>query len=172
MPELVPVFTKDQIQKMVAVVARRISHDYKGRTLVLVGVLNGAFMFLADLVRELSIPAQIDFVRVASYGAGTASSGKINLTKDLELDIQNKDVLVIEDIVDTGLTLSCLIDHLKSFGPRSVRVCALLDKRERRERAVPVDYTCQVVKKGFLVGYGLDYAEDYRSLQEIYHLKL
>jgi len=172
MPELVPVFTKDQIQKMVAVVARRISHDYKGRTLVLVGVLNGAFMFLADLVRELSIPAQIDFVRVASYGAGTASSGKINLTKDLELDIQNKDVLVIEDIVDTGLTLSCLIDHLKSFGPRSVRVCALLDKRERRDRAVPVDYTCQVVKKGFLVGYGLDYAEDYRSLQEIYHLKL
>jgi len=172
MPELVPVFTKDQIQKMVAVVARRISHDYKGRTLVLVGVLNGAFMFLADLVRELSIPAQIDFVRVASYGTGTASSGKINLTKDLELDIQNKDVLVIEDIVDTGLTLSCLIDHLKSFGPRSVRVCALLDKRERRERAVPVDYTCQVVKKGFLVGYGLDYAEDYRSLQEIYHLKL
>lgn len=172
MPELVPVFTKDQIQKMVAAVARRISHDYRGRTLVLVGVLNGAFMFLADLVRELSIPVQIDFVRVASYGAGTASSGKINLTKDLELDIQNKDVLVIEDIVDTGLTLSCLIDHLKSFGPRSVRVCALLDKRERRERAVPVDYTCQVVKKGFLVGYGLDYAEDYRSLQEIYHLKL
>lgn len=172
MPELVPFFTKDQIQKMVAAVARRISHDYKGRSLVLVGVLNGAFMFLADLVRELSIPAQIDFVRVASYGAGTASSGKINLTKDLELDIQNKDVLVIEDIVDTGLTLSCLIDHLKSFGPRSVRVCALLDKRERRERAVPVDYTCQVVKKGFLVGYGLDYAEDYRSLQEIYHLKL
>lgn len=172
MPELVPVFTKDQIQKMVAAVARRISYDYKGRTLVLVGVLNGAFMFLADLVRELSIPVQIDFVRVASYGAGTASSGKINLTKDLELDIQNKDVLVIEDIVDTGLTLSCLIDHLKSFGPRSVRVCALLDKRERRERAVPVDYTCQVVKKGFLVGYGLDYAEDYRSLQEIYHLKL
>ena len=172
MPELVPVFTKDQIQKMVAAVARRISYDYKGRTRVLVGVLNGAFMFLADLVRELSIPVQIDFVRVASYGAGTASSGKINLTKDLELDIQNKDVLVIEDIVDTGLTLSCLIDHLKSFGPRSVRVCALLDKRERRERAVPVDYTCQVVKKGFLVGYGLDYAEDYRSLQEIYHLKL
>ncbi len=172
MPELVPVFTKDQIQKMVAAVARRISYDYKGRTLVLVGVLNGAFMFLADLVRELSIPVQIDFVRVASYGAGTASSGKINLTKDLELDIQNKDVLVIEDIVDTGLTLSCLIDHLKSFGPRSVRVCALLDKRERRERAVPVDYTCQVVKKGFLVGYGLDYAEDYRSLQDIYQLKL
>lgn len=172
MPELVTVFSKDDIQKMVAAVARRISHDYKGRELVLVGVLNGAFMFLADLVRELSIPVKIDFVRVASYGANTTSSGKINLTKDLELDIRNKDVLVIEDIVDTGLTLSYLIDHLKSHGPLSVKVCSLLDKHERREREVRIDYACQVVKEGFLVGYGLDYADDYRSLQEIYHLKL
>jgi hypoxanthine phosphoribosyltransferase len=172
MPELLPVFTKDQIQRMVAAAALRISSDYKGRKLVLVGVLNGAFIFLADLARALSIPAQIDFVRVASYGAGTTSSGKLSLTKDLELDIRDKDVLIVEDIVDTGLTLSCLMDHLRSFGPLSVKVCALLDKRERRERTVPVDYACQVVQEGFLVGYGLDYAEDYRCLQEIYHLKL
>lgn len=172
MPELVPVFTKDEIQRMVGAAARRISRDYKGRNLVLVGVLNGAFMFLADLARELSIPVQIDFVRVASYGAGTTSSGKLSLTKDLELDVHDKDVLIVEDIVDTGLTLSGLVDHLKSYGPLSVKICALIDKRERRERTVPVDYACQVVQEGFLVGYGLDYAEEYRSLPEIYHLKL
>jgi hypoxanthine phosphoribosyltransferase len=172
MPELVPVFTKDEIQRMVTAAARRISRDYKGRNLVLVGVLNGAFIFLADLARALSIPAQIDFVRVASYGAGTTSSGKLSLTKDLELDVRDKDVLIVEDIVDTGLTLSRLMDHLQSFGPLSVEVCALIDKRERREHTVPVAYVCQVVQEGFLVGYGLDYAEDYRSLPEIYHLKL
>jgi hypoxanthine phosphoribosyltransferase len=172
MPELVPVYTKDDIQMMVAAVARQISHDYQGRELVLVGVLNGAFIFLADLVRELSIPVKIDFVRVASYGANTTSSGKISLTKDLELDIKNKDVLVIEDIVDTGLTLSYLIDYLKSYEPLSLKVCSLLDKHERRECEVRIDYACQVVKEGFLVGYGLDYADEYRSLQEICDLKL
>lgn len=172
MPELIPVLKKSEIDKIVADTARRISADYKNSELVLVGILKGAFIFLSDLARQLSIPVKIDFIRASSYGGETSSSGKIRLTKELETDIRDRDVLLVEDIVDTGLTLTCLIEYLKSFGPKSVKVCAFLDKRERREKEVTVDYICKVVEEGFLVGYGLDYAEDYRSLPEIYHLKL
>ncbi|MGE0084595.1 MAG: hypoxanthine phosphoribosyltransferase [Desulfococcaceae bacterium] len=172
MPELIPVLKKKEIDKLVADTARRISADYKDSELVLVGILKGAFIFLSDLARQLSIPVKIDFIRASSYGAGTSSSGKIRLTKELETDIRDRDVLLVEDIVDTGLTLTYLIEYLKSFHPKSVRVCAFLDKRERREKEVAVDYVCRVMEEGFLVGYGLDYAEDYRALPEIYHLKL
>jgi hypoxanthine phosphoribosyltransferase len=121
---------------------------------------------------NLSIPVQVDFIRVASYGSDTSSSGRINLTKAIEIDVKSKDVLVVEDIVDTGLTLSYIIDYLKSFQPKTVKVCTLLDKRQRRQANVKIDYACHIVTEGFLVGYGLDYDEDYRDLPEIYHLQL
>lgn len=169
---LVPVLTKNAIDKKVAEVARKISDDYKGKDLVLVGILKGAFVFMSDLMRCLTVPVKLDFVCASSYGTGTTTSGNIKLTKELGLDIKGKDVLIIEDIVDTGLTLAYIIDYLESFGPASVKVCALLDKRERRKAEIKIDYSCHVVGEGFLVGYGLDYAEEYRNLPEIYHLKL
>jgi hypoxanthine phosphoribosyltransferase len=172
MPQLIPVLEKDLIAEKVAGIAGKISADYADGDLILVGVLKGAFVFLSDLARQLSIPSQIDFIRVASYGAGSCSSGTISLSKDLEMDIEGKDVLIVEDIIDTGLTIRCLIDHLKSSRPRSVRVCTLIDKTERREIQFDPDYACHKVESGFLVGYGLDYAEDYRHLPGIYHLKL
>ncbi|MCK5192815.1 MAG: hypoxanthine phosphoribosyltransferase [Desulfobulbaceae bacterium] len=172
MPELIPVLKKSDINNMVAQVARRISSDYQDHELILIGVLKGAFVFLSDLMLNLSIPVQVDFIRVASYGSDTSSSGRINLTKAVEIDVKNKDVLVVEDIVDTGLTLSYIIDYLKSFKPKTVKVCTLLDKRQRRQADVKVDYACHIVTEGFLVGYGLDYDEDYRNLPEIYHLQL
>lgn len=171
MPELIPFLSKDNIDKMVTEVAHKISSDYKDRELVLIGVLKGAFIFLADLARHLTIPVKIDFVRVASYGSGTSSSGTIHLTKEIEIDIKNKDVLIVEDIADTGLTLAYLIDYLNSFGPNTVKICSLLDKIERRKTKIKIDYACHVVEKGFIVGYGIDYNEDYRHLADIYHLK-
>lgn len=172
MPELVPVLKKDDIKKMVASVAHRISSDYKDRELVLIGVLKGAFVFLSDLARRLTIPVKIDFVNASSYGSDTTSSGEIHLSREIDIDVKDKDVLIVEDIVDTGLTLTYLIDYLKSLGPRSVKVCALIDKHERRKTKCNLDYSCHEVDKGFLVGYGLDYSEDYRHLPDIYHLKL
>ncbi|MEA3434930.1 MAG: hypoxanthine phosphoribosyltransferase [Thermodesulfobacteriota bacterium] len=172
MPEFIPVLKKDDIDKMVVAVARKISSDYKDRELILIGVLKGSFVFLSDLIRNLSIPVKIDFVGVSSYSDKTSSSGKIQLTKSIEINIKNKNVLVVEDIADSGFTLAWLIDYLMSFEPETINVCAMLDKRERRETQIQIDYTCHVVKEGFLVGYGLDYAEDYRNLPEIYHLKL
>ena len=172
MPELIPVLKKSDINNMVDQVARRISSDYQDHELILIGVLKGAFVFLSDLMLNLSIPVQVDFIRVASYGSDTSSSGRINLTKAVEIDVKNKDVLVVEDIVDTGLTLSYIIDYLKSFKPKTVKVCTLLDKRQRRQANVKIDYACHIVTEGFLVGYGLDYDEDYRDLPEIYHLQL
>ncbi len=172
MPEFIPVLTKNDIQDSVAALGKQISADYTGRELVLVCVLKGAFIFLSDLIRHITIPIRVDFIRAASYGDDTETSGSIRLTKDVEIDLKDKDVLVVEDIIDTGLTLAHLVDHLKSFGLKSVKICTLVDKRERRQAAVAVDYACHVVDQGFLVGYGLDYAEDYRHLPEIYHLKL
>ncbi len=171
MPELVPVLEKDAIAGLVAEAARKISSDYRGGGLVLVGILKGAFVFLADLARCLTIPVQIDFIRVASYGDACSSSGRIRLSKDLEMDVAQRDLLIVEDIVDTGRTLQCLLDHLKSFNPRSVRICTFIDKSERREVPLQPDYACYRAAEGFLVGYGLDYAEDYRHLPGLYHLK-
>ena len=172
MPELIPVLSSEEIERSVVKVADRISVDYRNREVVLVGVLKGAFVFLSDLIRHLSIPVKVDFVRIASYGNETSSSGSIALTKPLEIDIAGKDVLVVEDIVDTGTTLRWLIDHLSGLGPASVKVCTLIDKKERRQSDVRVDYAGNVVERGFLVGYGLDYAEDYRHLPAVYHLKM
>jgi hypoxanthine phosphoribosyltransferase len=172
MHDLIPLLTKEDIGGLVSEVARRISRDYRHRNLVLVGILKGAFVFLSDLVRCLAIPAQVDFIRVASYGKGSTSSGEIRFSKDLEMDVAGKDLLIVEDIVDSGLTIQRLVDHLTSYGPRSVKVCTFVDKVERREVPVTPDYFCFRVEEGFLVGYGLDYAEDYRCLPGLYHLKL
>jgi hypoxanthine phosphoribosyltransferase len=171
MPELVPVLSKEEIQGAIAAVAKRISVDFRNRDVVMVGVLKGAFLFLADLVREMSIPVTVDFVRVSSYGAGTETSGSITLSKEVEVDINGRHVIIVEDIVDSGLTLAHLIRHFEDRGAASVKVCSVVDKRERRQVDVTVDYACHTVERGFLVGYGLDYDEAYRDLPEIYHLK-
>lgn len=171
MPELIVVLERDEIDRRVARMAARISADYRDRELVCVAILKGAFIFMADLMRRLTIPVRIDFLRAASYGNGTASSGALSLMADIGVDIAGKDVLVVEDIVDSGFTLSRIVEHLKAKGAESVRVCAMIDKRERREVDVVVDYACHVVEQGFLVGYGMDYAERYRELPAVYHLK-
>jgi len=170
MPELKPVLPAEEIDRLVSDLARRVSADYRGRDLVLVAALKGAFIFLSDLARRLAIPVKIDFVQAASYGNGSVSCGQIRLTKELGLDIRHKDVLLVEDIIDTGHTIDYLLDYLRTFHPRSLAVCALIDKRERREREISAAYVGRVVTKGFLVGYGLDYAEEYRNLPGIYVL--
>lgn len=173
MPELVPILKRDEIARKVKAIAKAISSDYKGRQLVLIGVLKGAFIFLSDLVRHLDLEdVKIDFLRAASYGEGTCSSETIHLIKDIDTDIRDKDVLIVEDILDTGLTLTFLIKHLKAHGPKSIRTCAFIDKSERRKVGLSADYVGHKVKEGFLVGYGLDFAEAYRNLPDIYHLKI
>jgi len=147
--------------------AHQISSDYEGKEPILVGILNGVVFFFADLVKKMTVPSRIDFIRAASYGSGTSSSGKIKLTKDVEIPVQDKPVIVVEDIVDTGLTLKEIVKRLEGKGPESIRICALIDKLERREEAVTIDYCGFQVNEGFLVGYGLDHDEQYRYLRDI-----
>ncbi len=168
---MIPVLSRTEIAQKVKSLAQRISEDYAGKELIVIGVLKGSFIFLADLIRELTIPAQVDFIRLASYGSNTTSSGTIRITKEAELDIKNRDVLIVEDIIDSGLTIAYLLEYLKSFSPRSVKVCAFIDKIERREVQVPIDYVGLMVEHGFLVGYGLDFDEKYRSLPAIYRIR-
>ena len=144
-----------------------ISADYAGRDLLLVGVLKGAVFFIADLMRELRIPCEIDFMAISSYGAGTDSSGVVRILKDLDLNIAGRDVLVVEDIIDSGLTLSYLMRTLRARGPASLEICSLLTKPERREIDVPVRYVGFEIPNRFVIGYGLDYAERYRNLPYI-----
>ncbi len=172
MSEFIPVLTQKEIANRVVEVADAISTDYRDRDLILIGILKGAFVFLADLIRHISIPVKVDFMCASSYGRSTSSSGRVKIIKDVDLDLKNKDVVIVEDIVDTGITLTHLVAHLKSSGAASVRICALIDKQERRQTEIVADYACHSVEKGFLVGYGLDYAEFHRNLPEVYHLKL
>ena len=172
MPELILILSKNEIDQRVTSIAKKISDDYAQSDLIVIGVLKGAFVFLSDLIRKLTIPVQVEFVRVSSYGTESASTEKIRLTYELESEIKNKDVLIIEDIIDTGLTISFLMDYFYSFSPKSVQVCALIDKQERKKKMIDIRYVCHVVEKGFLVGYGLDFAENYRYLSDIYHLKI
>jgi hypoxanthine phosphoribosyltransferase len=171
MPKLIPILEKDQIEKLVGNIAQSISADYKGHELILIGILKGSFVFLSDLIRRLSIPVQIDFIGTSSYERGMSSSGNIRLTKTLDIDIKDKDVLLVEDIVDTGLTVSYCMDYLNSFYPRTLKLCAMVDKYQRRKREVGVNYACYKTNEGFLVGYGLDYNQRYRELAGIYTLK-
>jgi hypoxanthine phosphoribosyltransferase len=158
---------RDTIQKRVKEIANQISSDYKGREPILIGILNGVVFFFADLVREISIPTKIDFIRAASYGSKTTSSGKIRLTKNVEIPIQGESVIVVEDIVDTGLTLTHVVKDLEAKGVESLRICALIDKVERRDLTVHIDYCGFRIEEGFIVGYGLDYNEKYRHLPDI-----
>jgi len=168
--EMIPVLSRAEISQKVKGLAQRISEDYTGKELVVLGVLKGCFIFLADLIREITIPVQVDFVRLTSYGSNTTSSGTIRIIKEAELDIRDRDVLIVEDIIDSGVTIAYLLDHLKSFSPKSVKVCAFIDKSERREVQVSIDYAGIMVEQGFLVGYGLDFDEKYRALPAIYRI--
>lgn len=172
MPELIPILSAAELRRLVLDLAQRIEADYRGRNLVLIGVLKGSFVFLSDLIRQLGMPVKVDFVQASSYGNGTESSGHIRLSKGIGLDIRGQDVLVVEDIVDTGLTVRWIIDYLTSLQPRSVTVCALINKPARREVDVPIAYAGYVAGNGFLVGYGLDYAEQYRHLPDVCQLNL
>jgi hypoxanthine phosphoribosyltransferase len=165
-----PLLSREEIDAIVKKLAERISRDYREKELILVCILKGAFVFLSDLVRHLQIPVKIDFVRLASYGAGIKTSGRIEITKDVELSVEGRDVLIIEDIVDSGRTLLFLKDRLILAKPHSVRICALLDKKARREVEVEVDYLGREVDDVFVVGYGIDFNENYRSLPEIYYV--
>ncbi|MBC7346205.1 MAG: hypoxanthine phosphoribosyltransferase [Clostridia bacterium] len=161
------LFTQQELARRVTELARAIEADYQGKDLLLVGVLKGAVIFLADLMRHLSLPLAVDFMAVASYGAATKSSGVVRILKDLDTPLNARHVLLVEDIVDTGLTLRYLLDVLKARSPASLKTCVLLDKRERRQVEVPVDYCGFVIPDVFVVGYGLDYAENYRQLPYI-----
>ena len=171
MTELIPRISENEIRKKIKETGLTISKDYKDKSLVLIGVLKGSFIFLADLSRDISIDHEIDFIAASSY-EGTSTTGKVKITKDINIDIRNKDVLLVEDIVDTGNTISALIDYFKSFNPSSIKICSLIDKHERREVNIKVKYSGFSLEKGFIVGYGLDYNEKYRNLSAIYDLKL
>ncbi len=166
------LISEEELDKISTRVAKEISRDYAGKKLLLVGILKGAILFMADLMKKLDIPAQIDFMKVSSYGAGTVSSGQIKITLDLNRpDIAETDILIIEDIVDSGRTLNTLTALLRERGAKSVRTCSLLDKPSRREVDFTPDYIGKEIPDEFVIGYGLDYDEDYRTLPFIGVLK-
>lgn len=164
------LLSRRQIASIVKGLADQISKDYQKKELVLVCILKGAFMFLSDLIRHLQVPVQIDFVRLASYGAGMQTSGRIEITKDIETPIEGKHVLIIEDIIDSGRTLQFLKNRLSLANPRSVKICALLDKKARREVEIEADYVGKEVPNVFVIGYGIDFNENYRNLPEVYYV--
>jgi hypoxanthine phosphoribosyltransferase len=161
----------EEIAKRVKELGVQISKDYEGKDLMLIGVLKGSVPFMADLLKEITIPCTMDFMAVSSYGSATASSGVVRILKDLDSSIENKNVLIVEDIIDTGYTLKYLIENLKSRNPKDVRICCLLDKPDRRKVELHIDYKGFKIPDEFVVGYGLDYAEKYRNLPFIGVLK-
>lgn len=165
------LITEDEIQSKLRDLGDRITEDYRDRDLVLVGVLKGAFVVMADLSRHIRLPLQFDFMAVSSYGAATKTSGVVRILKDLDHEIAGRDVLVVEDIVDSGLTLQYLLRNLKARKPASLEVCALLVKAEVRQVSVDIRYTGFEIPPDFVVGYGLDYAERYRNLPFVGTLK-
>ena len=164
-------FSAEEIDKRLEEMAGEINRDYAGKELMLISVLRGSFVFMADLTRKITLPCTVDFMAVSSYGKGTTSSGQVQITKDLSDDIEGKDILVVEDILDSGNTLSYLMKLLRARHPASIRLCTLLDKPERRVVPVEVDYVGFTIPDEFVVGYGLDYAEKYRNLPYIGILK-
>lgn len=165
------VLDQEQISSRVRELGEQITREYAGRKVVMLCVLNGAFIFAADLCRAIDLELEIDFIRVASYGDAMHSSGTVQLIKSPELDLHRKDIILIEDIVDTGHTVAWLSRHFQESGANSVRLCTLIDKTERRETAVTIDFVGFIVNKGFLIGYGLDYAEQYRHLPAVFTLE-
>ena len=170
-PNLEVLLSEQLIQDRVKVLGARITSDYAGRNPLLIGVLKGACFFLTDLLRAIDTRVGIEFMAISSYGASTRTSGEVRILKDLDVPVEGRDLIVVEDIVDTGLTLSYLLRNLKSRGAASVKLVALLDKYERREREVEIDYLGFQIPDHFVVGYGLDYAERYRNLPFIAVLK-
>ena len=165
------LFSEEQLAQRVKEIAARIDADYAGKEPLLVSVLRGSFVFMADLVRQITLPCTVDFMAVSSYGSGTTSSGQVKIIKDLSEPIEGRDVLVVEDILDSGNTLSYLLKLLEARHPASIRLCTLLDKPERRTKPVAVQYTGFTIPDEFVVGYGLDYDEKYRNLPYIGSLK-
>jgi hypoxanthine phosphoribosyltransferase len=155
---------EESLRARVVELGEEVSRDYHGRELLLIGVLKGAVFFMADLMRQLTVPCEIDFMAISSYGAATDSSGVVRILKDLDINIEGRDVLVVEDIIDSGLTLSYLMRNLEAREPASLEVCALMTKPGRREIEVPVRYVGFEIPNRFVVGYGLDFAERYRNL--------
>ena len=161
------MISEEEVEKRIAQLAEQISADYAGRTVHLVCILKGSIFFTCELAKRITVPVTLDFMSVSSYGDDTKSSGVVKLVKDLDEPLQGKDVIVIEDIIDSGRTLSYLLENLSSRDPKSLRLCTLLDKPERRVREVKVDYTGFEIPDEFVVGYGLDYAQRYRNLPYI-----
>jgi hypoxanthine phosphoribosyltransferase len=159
--------TEDELRSRIADLGRQLSEDYAGRDLLLVGVLKGAVFFLSDLMRSLDVPCEVDFMAVASYGSSTDSSGVVRILKDLDASIEGRDVLIVEDIIDSGLTLQYLIRNLKVRSPRSLEVCALLTKPERRRVELPTRYVGFEIPNRFAIGYGLDDDQKYRNLDYV-----
>lgn len=163
---------EDQIKRRIKELGQDITRDYKGKNLMMIGVLKGAVIFFSDLIRAIDLPLTTDFIAVSSYGSSTKSSGIVRILKDLDESVENKDVLIVEDIIDTGLTLHYLIDNIATRNPNSVKVCCFLDKPDRRLTQVDVDYVGFTIPDEFVVGYGLDYDERYRNLPHISVLRL
>lgn len=166
-PALRVLISDKEIASRIAELGEQITRDYPEGDLVLIGILKGAFIFVADLARSIQRPVKMDFMGISSYGKGKTSSGEVKVTKDLDTSIEGANVIIVEDIVDTGVTLSYLIGLLHNRKPRSIRIAALLDKPERRLRPVQVAYKGFTIPDEFVVGYGLDFAEDYRGLKDI-----
>lgn len=167
MTSLRVLISADQIRERVGQLGAEIDHDYPVGPVYLIGILKGACIFLADLARAMKTPARLEFVGISSYGRGTSTSGEVKLTKDLDISIEGEDVIVVEDIVDSGVTLHYLLQIFEQRRPKSLRVATLLDKPKRRQRPVHVDYSGFQIPDEFVVGYGLDLAEDYRNLPDI-----
>lgn len=165
------ILTERKIQKRVKELAEEISHDYEGKELILVGVLKGALVFLCDLCRHITVPVSYDLMAVSSYGESTKSSGVVRIIKDLDEPVESKHVLIVEDIIDSGLTLHYLVNNLRSRNVASLKVCTLLDRPYRREAEVEVDYNGFTVSDDFVVGYGLDFNQNHRNLRDIFALE-
>jgi len=165
------LFSEEELKACVKRIAEEIQRDYAGKEIMLIGVLRGSFVFMADLCRAIDLPCTLDFMSVSSYGKGTSSSGQVQITKDLSEDISGRHVIVVEDILDSGNTLSYLLKILQHRNPASVRLCTLLDKPDRRVKPVELHYSGFTIPDAFVVGYGLDYAEKYRNLPYIGILK-
>ena len=161
------MISKEEIEKKVYELSKQIEKDYEGEEIVIVGILKGASVFVSDLIRNIDLDVKIDFMSVSSYGNSTESSGTVKILKDLDMDIKDKNVLVVEDIIDSGLTLSNLMKALETRKPKSLKLCTLLDKPKRRTVDIPVDYIGFEIEDKFIVGYGIDWAEKYRNLPYI-----
>lgn len=170
-PKLKILISRDELAKAVARLASEIKRDYQGKQPLFIGVLKGSFMFTADLIRQLDLPLELDFIRLSSYGAARESSGKVKVVQGLKTPIKGRDVLVIEDIVDTGITTSFLLDYLRKKKPASLKLCALTDKPSRHRVPVSIDYLGFTVPDKFIVGYGIDFDEKFRCLPHIYTLE-